>query len=89
MAFPAVWLAVASIIAAFDITKSPDADGNMIDVDLGDDDCQNVMRYVISVTHVTNSQVLHYRFPKPFTCSMKPRSADHEETILAMSSGEY
>ena len=54
MAFPALWLAVASIIAAFDMAKSPDADGNMIDVDLADDDCEKVMRYVILVTHVTN-----------------------------------
>jgi hypothetical protein len=49
MAFPAFWMTVASIIAAFDIAKSPDADGNLIDVDLADDDCQGVLRYVISV----------------------------------------
>ena len=88
MAFPTVWLAVASMIAAFDMAKSPDADGNMIDVDLGDDDCQSIVRYVISVEHVTNSEPLRYRFPKPFTCSTKPRSAKHERTILAMSGGE-
>ena len=89
MAFPAVWMAVASMIAAFDIAISPDADGNMIDIDLGDDDCEGGLRCVISVAHVTNSEPLHYRFPKPFTCSMKPRSAKHEGTILAMSGGEY
>ena len=40
MAFPVVWMTVASIIAAFDITKSLDADGNVIEVDLTDDDCE-------------------------------------------------
>jgi hypothetical protein len=89
MAFPTVWMAVASLIAAFDIAKTPDADGNVIDVDLADDDCEGVLRYVISVAPVTNSEPLHHRFPKHFTCSMKPRSAKHEGTILAMSGGEY
>ena len=46
MAFPTVWMAVASMIAAFDIVKSPDVDGNMIDVDLADDDCEGVLRFV-------------------------------------------
>jgi hypothetical protein len=55
MVFPIVWMAVASIIAAFDITKSPDAEGNVIEVDLADDDSEGVLRYVISEAHVTNS----------------------------------
>jgi hypothetical protein len=46
MAFPTVWMAVASIIAAFDIANSADADGNMIEIDLADD-CEGPMRYVI------------------------------------------
>jgi hypothetical protein len=90
MVFPTVRMAVASIIAAFDIAKSPDVDGNVIDVDLADDDSEGVLRYVISVVHVTNSDMsLHRSFPKPFTCSMNPRSAKHEEAILAISGGEY
>ena len=46
---------MASIIAGFDITKSPDADGKVIDVDLADDDSEGVLRYVISLAQVTNS----------------------------------
>jgi len=72
IAFPAVWMTVASIIAAFDIARSPDADGNVIDIDLADDDCEGFLR-----------------FPKPFTCSMSPRSLKHEEAILAVSGVEY
>lgn len=47
MVFPAVWMTVASIVAAFDIARSVDADGNAIDIDLGDDDCDGILRCVV------------------------------------------
>ena len=42
MAVSAVWIAVASLIAAFDITKSVDANGNFIKVD--DEFSEGVLR---------------------------------------------
>ncbi len=47
MVFPVIWMAVASIVAAFDIAKSVDADGNAIDIDLGDDDFGGILRCVV------------------------------------------
>ena len=46
MALSAIWIAVASLIAAFDISKPVDENGNIIDVD-PEYDCGTLLRYVI------------------------------------------
>jgi len=46
MALSAVWIAVASLIAAFDISKAEDENGNIIDVD-PEYDCRTLIRYAI------------------------------------------
>ena len=33
MAFSALWIAIATLVAAFDITKAVDANGDIIEVD--------------------------------------------------------
>ncbi|KAJ3560787.1 hypothetical protein NP233_g10605 [Leucocoprinus birnbaumii] len=62
MAFPAVWVAVASIIYSFDIKQAVDEDGN-----------------VMELSHEYSSALVI--LPKPFKCSIKPRSEQHERTI--------
>ena len=84
MALSATWITVASIITAFDITMSKDASGNVITVDPNDEALVGTLRYEFVVltdlaqTHLTGSM------PKPFTCTMKPRSKKLELMIRTM-----
>ncbi|PFH47283.1 hypothetical protein AMATHDRAFT_77275 [Amanita thiersii Skay4041] len=62
LAFSSMWITVASLLAAFDITKAVDDLENIIEPDY---------------EHIPGLVCL----PKPFKCSMKPRSRLHEEAI--------
>ncbi|PFH47987.1 hypothetical protein AMATHDRAFT_66464 [Amanita thiersii Skay4041] len=70
MAFSAVWITIASLIAAFDITKAVDENGNVIDPD---------PEYLSGLVIM----------PKPYKCSIKPRSKKHEEAIKATLDQSY
>ncbi|PFH47986.1 hypothetical protein AMATHDRAFT_6246 [Amanita thiersii Skay4041] len=64
MSFSAIWISIASIIAAFDITKAVDENGNVIEPN------QEFIPGLVCI-------------PKPYKCSIKPRSKKHLETIMA------
>ena len=46
MALSAIWIAMASLIAVFDISKPVDENGNIVDVD-PEYDCGTLLRYII------------------------------------------
>ncbi|KAF8621647.1 hypothetical protein AX15_007665 [Amanita polypyramis BW_CC] len=71
MAFESIWITMASLIAAFNITNSVDENGNVIEAD---------PEYENEVIIIK---------PKPFTCTMVPRSKKHEQAIRATSSQQY
>ena len=52
MAISVMWITVASLVAAFDICKSVDENGNVIDTDL-EYDCETLLRYVLVTSLVT------------------------------------
>ncbi|KAJ3481128.1 hypothetical protein NLJ89_g12234 [Agrocybe chaxingu] len=62
MAFSAVWIAVASLIAVFDMKKAVDEDGRPIEPN---------HEYVSALVCI----------PKPYPCSITPRSRDAERLI--------
>ncbi|PPQ79328.1 hypothetical protein CVT25_002558 [Psilocybe cyanescens] len=64
MAFSSVWIAIASLVAVFDITKAVDKHGK-----------------VIEPSHEYSPTLI--RIPKPFKCSMNPRSLEAEKLIRA------
>jgi len=68
MAFSSVWIAVASLIAVFDIEKAVDEEGNVIEPN---------HEYLSALVCI----------PKPFKCSIRPRSKEAE--ILIRSSISY
>ena len=84
MALSTVWITVASIITAFDISMSKDASGNVIRVDPNEEAVVTFLRYEIVFLRDLTQMHLTSRMPKPFTCSMKPRSKKHELMIRTM-----
>ncbi|KAK7047634.1 hypothetical protein VNI00_006402 [Paramarasmius palmivorus] len=68
VAYSSVWIAIASILKTFDITKATDEQGR-----------------IIEPVYEPESTIV--ATPKPFKCSIKPRSREAEELIMA-SSGE-
>jgi len=70
MALSSLWIAIASIVAVFDISKAIDENGNEVP---------------LSHEYISALGIL----PKPFKCSIKPRSAEAEELIKATSSMIY
>jgi hypothetical protein len=88
MAFSSVWIAVASIIAAFDITKAIDEHGNAIEPSH-----EYLSALVWYVDLQPNFQRLYliffYSMPLPFKCSIKPRSKEAENLIRSSAVTEY
>ncbi|KAF4616266.1 hypothetical protein D9613_008317 [Agrocybe pediades] len=70
MAFSQIWIAVASLLAVYDIKKAVDEDG-----------------HVIELTHEYTSALVCT--PKPFRCSITPRSEEAEALIRSASTQEH
>ncbi|PFH48298.1 hypothetical protein AMATHDRAFT_65777 [Amanita thiersii Skay4041] len=70
LAFSSIWITIASILTAFDISKPVDESGKGCEPDEDD--------YISALVCV----------PKPFHCSMKPRSREHEQAIRATEDEE-
>jgi hypothetical protein len=89
MAFSAIWIALASLLATFDIKKATDENGNVI---------EPTYEYISAlVTCVLPFSVcLFYlltiffkiRLPKPYECSIKPRSKEAEALIRSAAHQE-
>jgi hypothetical protein len=81
MAFSAVWVAIASIIYCFDIKKAVDESGNVIEP--SHEYLSALTVYVISLILLPDNltSLRPHSFPKPFKCSIKPRSDRHERAI--------
>jgi len=62
MAFSSVWITVASILATMDITKTMDANGDVVEP-------------------TGEYESLTIQMPKPFKCSIKPRSKQAEALV--------
>jgi len=69
MAFSAVWIAVASLLATFDIEKAMDKNGNKIEPN---------HEYLSALVTI----------PKPYKCSIKPRSKEAEALIRSVAHQE-
>ncbi|KAF8161669.1 cytochrome P450 [Crassisporium funariophilum] len=65
MAFSTIWIAVASLLAVYDIQKAKDEHGNEI---------QLTHEYIAALVNM----------PKPFRCSITPRSSAAKELILSV-----
>ncbi|KAF5375246.1 hypothetical protein D9758_000183 [Tetrapyrgos nigripes] len=63
MAFDSIWIAVASILSVYRISKAVDENGKVIEPEVG----------------YTSSLLSH---PKPFQCSITPRSAEAAKLVL-------
>jgi hypothetical protein len=91
MAFSSVWIAVASIIAVFDITKAVDENGNVIEP--SHEYSSSLVWYVKLLSIVQALNLFHLVFPfsmpLPFECSIKPRSKDAEDLIRSSEVTEY
>ncbi|KAG6819405.1 hypothetical protein H0H93_012135 [Arthromyces matolae] len=70
MAFSAIWITMASLIAVFDIEKERDSDGKVIEPS---------HEYISSLAYM----------PKPFKCSITPRSKQAQALIEASAQDEY
>lgn len=79
------WAIASSMIALFDISKPLDSDGNEIDVPL--EFTRGFVRYVFFFLPSQNFGDVFFflfiltRHPKPFKCSIKPRSPDLPDLI--------
>ncbi|KAK7047633.1 hypothetical protein VNI00_006401 [Paramarasmius palmivorus] len=67
MAYPAVWIAIVSMLKTLDISKAIDEDGNIIELVFVPNDAIN-------------------GGPRPFECSIKPRSKEAERYIREQAS---
>jgi hypothetical protein len=83
MAQESVWLAVSSIIAAFDISKSVDENGNVIEPT--HEYLQSLIWCVGTRPRITFYLIFISSMPLPFTCSINPRSEEIERLIRASS----
>lgn len=85
MAYDTFWLAVATMLATFDISKAKDGDGNYVLPD--PEPVGGLIKYVaragIFLTTWSSSYSFCVSHIKPFICNIKVRSAEHEELILA------
>ncbi|RXW22176.1 hypothetical protein EST38_g3685 [Candolleomyces aberdarensis] len=75
MAFSALWLAIASLIAVFDIEKAKEK----VKV-VGEDGIEREEERTVELTHEYASSIVVT--PKPFKCVIKPRSGEKENLIL-------
>ncbi len=86
MAYASVWITVASILAAFEITKAVDVDGMIIEPN--DKVRPGIVWYVTCLFQ--NLRWADEQFcksiPEDFKCSIKPRSKEAE--VLICSSKE-
>ncbi|RXW12655.1 hypothetical protein EST38_g13199 [Candolleomyces aberdarensis] len=76
MAFSAVWLAIASLIATFDIEKAKEKVKAV-----GEDGIEREEERTVELTHEYVSAVVIA--PKPFKCVIKPRSKEKADLIRA------
>lgn len=82
MAYEALWIAVASVLAVFNITPAKDAHGELIAASIEPE--YGFSSYVIcslgSYSHTYPSFL--NSSPRPFRCVITPRSAAHAELIV-------
>ena len=82
-------MVVASMIAAFEIAKCVDENGNDIEV-RPEAFTETLLRYVWCRSPRVWTQLTdRTSIPKPFVCSVKPRSEKHEQAIRATLGLEY
>jgi hypothetical protein len=89
MAYESLWISIASILAVFDISPAKDAHGRPAapsgEYVYGFTWCVFYLRVVWRACWlrvcVRFTHRLYGSHPKPFTCEIKPRSAEHEVWI--------
>lgn len=79
MAFSAVWIALASLLYCFDIKKAVDENGDIIEPT--HEYLSGVLVYVLHPGIVLSYLTVTRSIPKPFKCSVTPRSPQHERAI--------
>jgi len=90
MAFSTLWVAIASLVAAFDINKAVDKNGEVIEP--SQETSSTLVAYVsdaIFWSKVSDCQRVIHSIPLPFQCSVKPRSAQAEALIYGTANLEY
>ena len=89
MAFSAIWIAVASLISAFDIKKATDENGN---INEPTHEYLSAFLRCVSPFPACLFYLLNFfsstRFPKPYKCSIKPRSKEAEALIRSVANQE-
>jgi hypothetical protein len=88
MAFSTIWMAVASLIAAFDITKAVDENGKVIEP--SQELVSALVVYVYDTKYmdkIADSSI--HSMPAPYKYSIKPRSQQAEAMIHATANLEY
>ncbi|KAG5650875.1 hypothetical protein H0H81_010675 [Sphagnurus paluster] len=91
MGFSAVWITIASLVAAFDIGKAVDADGNVIEPSY-EYTTTGLIQWV-EFLYPLSMSLIEVRpvssAPLPFECSIKPRSPQAEILIRETLDAEY
>jgi len=89
MAFSAIWIAVASLISVFDIKKATDENGNVIEptYEYIPSVVMCVSLFLACLFYLLNLFLLT-RLPKPYKCSIKPRSKEAEALIRSYANQE-
>jgi len=89
MAFSAIWITVASLISVFDIKKATDENGNVIEPT---HEYISGLVMCVSIFPACFSYLGNFfsstRTPKPYKCSIKPRSKEAEALIRSVSNQE-
>lgn len=79
MADASVWIAIASILAVFRISKAKDSAGNIIEVP--DEYIDGLVTSVVLQLLPALSHQKHSRAPVPFECAIVPRSEASRKLI--------
>lgn len=89
MAISAIWIAVASIVATFDITKAVDENGDTIEP--VNETRTGLAWSVFGYNSITAIVLifLYFSIPMPFKCSIKPRSENAEILIRSTAASEF
>ncbi|KAG5637844.1 hypothetical protein H0H81_002981 [Sphagnurus paluster] len=92
MAFSAIWIAIASMIATLDISKAVDDNGKIIEPSY--EYVSALVRYATyprapGFSFLMKNYITVPSSPLPFKCSIKPRSPQAESLIRATTNAEY
>ena len=88
MAVDSMWIAIASVLALFEIKKAVDEDGREITPD--GEYIRGFLWYVALYMYLAMGPdqrlfLGHFSHPKPFPCVIKPRSKEHEQLLNVLA----